>query len=162
MRLVYTKPKLKDLSQGSRIAFVRQFRLMTQDNVSDKLNLTGECKRRTMTRYETGERSPKINRLIALAKILNVNLNSIKKYDYKDPVDIIYMLMWLEELIPNYSIDLSMIPNVNDKEILVIKNCIDEWNIMRSKRAKREISYENYTEWKLNYSIKGDCDEKIK
>ena len=51
MRLIYTKPKLKDLSQGSRIASVRQFRLMTQDNVSDKLGLIGECKRRTMTRY---------------------------------------------------------------------------------------------------------------
>lgn len=47
MRLIYTKPKLKDLSQGSRIAFIRQFRLMTQDDVSDKLGLTGECKRRT-------------------------------------------------------------------------------------------------------------------
>ncbi len=45
MRLIYTKPILKDLSQGSRIAFVRQFRLMTQDEVSDKLGITGECKR---------------------------------------------------------------------------------------------------------------------
>lgn len=50
MHLLYTKPKLKDMSQGSRIAFVRQFRLMTQDNVSDKLGLTGECKRKTMIR----------------------------------------------------------------------------------------------------------------
>ncbi len=54
MRVMYTKPKLKDLSQGSRIAFVRQFRLMTQDDVSDRSGLTGECKRRTMTRYEKG------------------------------------------------------------------------------------------------------------
>ena len=52
MRILYTKPKLKDMSQGSRIAFARQFRLMTQDDVSNKLGLTGECKRRTMTRYE--------------------------------------------------------------------------------------------------------------
>ena len=51
MHLLYTKPKLKDMSQGSRIAFVRQFRLMTQDNVSDKLGLTVECKRKTMIRY---------------------------------------------------------------------------------------------------------------
>mgnify|MGYP004457922243 CR=1 FL=1 len=48
MRLIYTKPKLKDLSQGSRIAFVRQFRFLTQDDVSDKLGLTGDCKRRTI------------------------------------------------------------------------------------------------------------------
>lgn len=39
MRLLYTKPELKDLSQGSRIAFVRQLRLMTQDEVFDKLEI---------------------------------------------------------------------------------------------------------------------------
>ena len=59
MRMLYMKPELDDLSQGSRIAFSRQFRFMTQDNVSDKLGLTGECKRRTMTRYEKGDRNPK-------------------------------------------------------------------------------------------------------
>ena len=94
MRLIYTKPKLKDLSQGSRIAFARQFRLMTQDNVSDKLGLTGECKRRTMTRYEKGERNPKDDRTLEIANILNVNYNAIKKYEYKDPIEIIYTLMW--------------------------------------------------------------------
>ena len=39
MLLIYKKIKLKDLSQGSRIAFAKQFRLMIQDNVSDKLGL---------------------------------------------------------------------------------------------------------------------------
>lgn len=70
MRLMYTKPKLRDLSQGARIAFVRQFRLMTQDDVSDKLRLTGECKRRTMTRYEKGDRNPKEDRTLEIAQIL--------------------------------------------------------------------------------------------
>ena len=82
MRLLYTKPKLKDMSQGSRIAFARQFRLMTQDNVSDKLGLTGECKRRTMTRYEKGNRNPKEDRAREIANILDVNYNAIKKYDF--------------------------------------------------------------------------------
>lgn len=59
MRLLYTKPKSKNMSQGARIAFVRQFRLMTQDNVLDKLGLTGENKRRAMKRYEKGRRFPK-------------------------------------------------------------------------------------------------------
>ncbi|MFV0250092.1 MAG: helix-turn-helix domain-containing protein [Bacilli bacterium] len=80
MRLIYTKPKLRDLSQGSRIAYVRQFRLMSQDDISNKLGLTGECKRRTMTRYEKGNRNPKEERTLEISKILNVNMNSIKKY----------------------------------------------------------------------------------
>ena len=48
MQYIYLKPQLKNLSQGERIAFVRQFRKMTQDEVSDKLGLDGENKRRSM------------------------------------------------------------------------------------------------------------------
>ena len=33
MRLLYTKPKLKDMSQGSRIAFARQYKLMKKNKV---------------------------------------------------------------------------------------------------------------------------------
>ena len=88
----YTYPELRDLSQGSRIVFARQFKHMTQDNVSDKLGLTGECKRRTMTRYEKGDRNPKFDRTLEIARKLNISVNAIKKYDYKDPIDIIYIL----------------------------------------------------------------------
>lgn len=153
MRILYTKPELRDLSQGSRIAFVRQFRFMTQDDVSDKLGLTGECKRRTMTRYEKGERNPKELRTLELASILKVNYNAIKKYDYQNSIDIIYSLMWLEELLPKYEIDLSKVPNINNSDINLIKKFIAEWEKMKSKRNKREISYESYVEWKLNYEV---------
>ena len=152
-RLLYTKPELEDLSQGSRIAFARQFRFMTQDEVSDKLGLTGECKRRTMTRYEKGDRNPKDERTLELSKILNVNYNAIKKYDFKNTIDILYTFMWLEELIPRYKIDLSNVPNVNENNINQVKTFINEWEIMRNKRFKREISYEEYIEWKLTYEV---------
>lgn len=82
MWLMYTKSKLIVLSQGSEIAFVRQFRLLSQDNVSDQLGLIWECKRRTMTRYEKGNRHSQNNRTLEIAKILNVNYNTIKKYEY--------------------------------------------------------------------------------
>ena len=154
MRLIYTKPKLRDLSQGSRIAFARQFRFMTQDDVSDKLGLTGECKRRTMTRYEKGNRNPKDDRTSEIAKILDININAIKKYDYKEPIDLLYTLMWLEELIPKYQIDISKVPNINDENIVMFKQFINEWNVMREKRNKREITYEEYIEWKLTYEVK--------
>lgn len=153
MRLLYTKPELKDLSQGARIAFVRQFRLMTQDEVSDKLGLTGECKRRTMTRYEKGDRNPKDDRTYELSKILKVNYNAIKKYDFKEQTDIFYTLMWLEELLPRYQIDLSRIPSINDNNVIKFKEFINQWEEMRTKRFKREISYEQYIEWKLNFEV---------
>ena len=42
--LIYLRPKLYDLSQGTRIKFVRVFRHLTQDNISDDLGITGEKK----------------------------------------------------------------------------------------------------------------------
>lgn len=93
MKYVYLKPELKNLSQGERIAFVRQFRGLTQDNVSEELGLTGENKRRAMTRYERGERSPKKDRLLEFAKILNVNVNCIREYNFTKTEDIIYFLL---------------------------------------------------------------------
>ena len=59
MRYIYLKPQLKDLTQGSRITFIRSFRKLTQDDVSEKLGLVGENKRRTIARYEMGNRVPK-------------------------------------------------------------------------------------------------------
>ncbi len=79
---------IENLSQGARIAFARQFRGLTQDEVSDKLGLTGESKRRTMARYERGDRNPKEDRLLEIANILNVNVNCIKEYNFNNNEDI--------------------------------------------------------------------------
>lgn len=152
MRLTYFKPKLKDLSQGSRISYVRQLSLMTQDEVSDKLGLTGESKRRTMARYERGDRNPKEDRLEELADMFNVNIDAIREYDHKAPIDLIYTLIWLEELYSDYKIDLPVI-YYNENNIKVDK-FLNEWNIMRTKRNKKEITYNEYMQWKLNYKIK--------
>ena len=84
MQYIYLKPQLQNLSQGERIAFVRQFRRMTQDEVSDKLGLDGENKRRSMARYESGDRKPKENRLLEISNILKVNPKIIKKYDFQN------------------------------------------------------------------------------
>ena len=41
-----SKPELKDLSQGSRIAYVRYYRGMTQHQVADMLGVQHDNKRR--------------------------------------------------------------------------------------------------------------------
>ena len=148
MRLLYSKPHLYDLSQGSRISFARQFRHMTQDELSDALGITGENKRRTMTRYERGERNPKEDRLEDISRILITNIDLIKNYDFKDSDDIIYFLLWLEEYYPGMRIDLNLKPN--DR----LNSFVKEWNEMKKKREIRKISYEDYIEWKLNYILK--------
>ena len=160
MQYLFLKPKLKDLTQGSRIAFARQFRKFTQDEVSEKLGLTGENKRVNMTRYEKGERTPKDDRLIEIANILKINHHSIEKYNFENPLDIVYIFMWLEELYPKMNIDLAMSEQLQNKTNTLIRNFIKEWQQMKQKREKREISYEEYIEWKLTFKMKEGEDNK--
>lgn len=154
MKYVYFKPELRNISQGERIAFVRQFRGFTQDNISKKLGITGENKRRTMTRYERGERSPKSDRLLELSKILNVNVNCIREYDFAKTEDIIYFLLWLEEIYPKMNIDFCISKYFRDSRDNMLLKFKEEWDYMRNLRETREISYEKYVEWKLNYEVK--------
>ena len=157
MRYVYLKPELKDLSQGSRIAFVREFRYLTQDNVSDKLGLTGECKRRSMARYERGDRVPKKERLQEIANILNVNVRCLKEYDFRNEEDMIYILLWMEELYPRMNIDLGLSESLPKESDIKLKRFFEEWNAMKEKRVDLELSYDDYVEWKLQYDFnKGD------
>ena len=157
MRYVYLKPELKDLSQGSRIAFAREFRYMTQDNVSDKLGLTGECKRRSMARYERGDRVPKEERLQEIANILNINVKCLKEYDFKNEEDMIYILLWMEELYPRMNIDLGLSESIPKESDIKLKRFFEEWNAMKEKRVDLELSYDDYVEWKLQYDFnKGD------
>ena len=107
MQYLFLKPKLKDLTQGSRIAFARQFRKFTQDEVSEKLGLTGKNKRVNMTRYEKGERTPKDDKLIEIANILKINHHSIEKYNFENPLDIVYIFTWLEKLYRKMNIDVA-------------------------------------------------------
>ena len=134
---------------------------MTQDEVSEKLGLTGECKRRSMTRYERGDRIPKEDRLLEIAKILNVNVKCLKEFDFRNDEDIIYMLLWMEEIYPRMNIDLGIseyFPNRRDKKIQKFMN---EWKEMRRKRQEHEITYDEYIEWKFQYEFKeGDEDEE--
>lgn len=146
MRLVYLKHALDELSQGQRISFARQIRLLTQDDLSDKLGITGDNKRRTITKYEKGEINPKEDRTRIIADILKINYNAIKFYDYKNPIDIVYTLMWLEELISSIKIELPEMKQYKEKDLLIIQKEIHEWNLMKSKRQQREITYKDYIE----------------
>ena len=126
---IYLRPEFYGLSQGSRIKFARIFRHLTQNNVSSDLGITGENKRRTLTRYEKGDRNPNKSRLQELSKILLVNDNLIKQYEFKSVSNILYFLIWLEEMFPKIRIDLG----TNDETINLY---IDERNTMRDKKQK--------------------------
>lgn len=101
------KPTLKNLSQGARLEYVRKLRYMSKDDVADYFELGSERKERTISRYENNSRVPSSERLKELAKLYIVSIDAIKEYKYDDPIDTIYMLMWLEEQFPYYELNLN-------------------------------------------------------
>lgn len=154
MRRIYFRHELDDLTQGARITFIRQFRGLTQDKVAEKLRMKKENKRRGMARYESGERVSKEDRLLEIANILNVNVNCIRKYNFDKSEDIIYFLLWLEELFPKMNIDFAISEySRNDRDNLILK-FMEEWKKVKELKDTRELSYEKYLEWKLNYELK--------
>lgn len=44
-----------------------------------------------MSRYEKEDRNPKDDRVKDIARFFKVNFNSLKKYDYKNLEDLIYL-----------------------------------------------------------------------
>ena len=135
---------------------------MSQDELADKLGFTGESKRRGVTRYERGDRVPKEDRLKEIAGILNVNVKCLKEFDFRNDEDMIYMLLWMEEMYPRMDIDLDIPEYFSLKRDKKLGKFMREWKVIREKRCNHEITYDEYIEWKLQYEYKeGDEDEKI-
>ena len=148
------KPALENLSQGARLKYIRKLRYLEKDYVADYFELGGERKERTISRYENNSRLPNKERLIELANLYNVSINAIKEYKYDDPIDTIYIFMWLEEQFPYYELILDYDCIKGTEYNMNIQKGLSEWIEMREKRENDEITTDEYIEWKLNYETK--------
>lgn len=149
MPVFYTKPVLRDLSQGARIAYVRQFRHMTQEELGEKIEMSPGRRRNRICRYERGTRNLKDDRVEKIAEVLEINEAMIKSYDFKYPMDIVYILLWLEEVSPDYILKSSGAESFVNNTSTCIKKALKEWQSVKNKLKKGEISETEYTEWKL-------------
>ena len=151
--MYYRKPTLKNLSQGARLEYVRRIRHMDMDDVADYFGFGGRYPRKTFKSYETNYREPSKERLKDIAELYEVSINSIKKYDFNNPIDVIYSLMWLEEEFPYFEISFGQDSFEKNEYNNIVQKTMNEWKKMRDKRENLEISDEEYLEWKLNYEI---------
>ena len=147
------KPELENLSQGARLKYIRGLRYLKKDCVADYFELGGERKERTISRYENNSRIPNKERLIELANLYNVSINAIKEYKYDDPIDIIYIFMWLEEQFPYYELNFDNANIKYNPYNINVQKGLAEWKKMKEKRENVEITTVEYIEWKLNYEI---------
>lgn len=151
--MYYIKPTLKNLSQGARLEYIRRLRHMSEDDVAEYFGFGGKDPHKTFNSYENNYREPSKCRLKEIAELYEVSVNAIKKYDFNNPIDVIYNLMWLEEEFPYYEINLDHSKFDESTYNLYVQNGIRKWNEMRDKRESGEISDDEYLEWKLNFEI---------
>lgn len=126
---------------------------MSEDDVAEYFGFGGKDPHKTFNSYETNYREPSKGRLKEIAELYEVSVNAIKKYDFNNPIDVIYNLMWLEEEFPYYEINLDHSKFYESTYNLYFQNGIRKWNEMRDKRESGEISDDEYLEWKLNFEI---------
>ena len=151
--MYYVKPTLKNLSQGARLEYVRKYRHMSEDDVAEYFGFGGKDPHKTFNSYETNYRGPSTERLKEIAELYEVSVNAIKKYDFNNPIDIIYFHMWLEEEFPYYQFNIEMDSFSGKPYNMNVYNGIQEWKKMRERRENYDISDDEYLEWKLSFKL---------
>lgn len=147
----FFRPKLRDLTKGARLEFARKFRYLDEKNVAEYFGLGGKDPARTIRNYEHNDVEPSDARLEELADLYEVSIDAIRDYDLSNPIDLIYIAMWQEELMPYFDINIDDISNnLNDYAKDLVKG-INEWKVMKEKRENLEIPIQEYIDWKLNY-----------
>ena len=97
---------------GNKIRFFRNLRGYTQDELGQKIGLQGDRVRQ----YENGIRTPKADKLEALANALDVDIAALSDINITSEEDIMHILFELED---NFSIDIE---KQNGKTVIVIDN----------------------------------------
>ena len=149
----FFRPELRDLTKGARLEFIRKFRYLDEKNVAEYLGLGGKDPARTIRNYEHNDVEPLQGRLEELAELYEVSIDAIRDYDLSNPIDLIYIAMWQEELMPYFDINIDDIANnLNEYAKDVVKG-LQEWKEMKERRENLEIPIQEYIDWKLNFRL---------
>jgi|GEM_PF-2488521 len=140
---------LQSIAQGHRLGFIRRIRGIWQSDIGEALGFKGRMRYKWISKYETGLYEPKDNRLGKLTEILHVSRDAVRKYNFKNSSDLIYVLLWAEECCPNfeYVMDYMTIPQ-NDTQYRLM--CFyEEWQKQKERYRSGEMTHDEYLEWKL-------------
>lgn len=172
---------------GKKIKFIRKLRKMTQQELGVSIGLEEKGAANRIAQYECDYRVPQKDMLIDMAKALNINsLNFISEVP-GSAEDIIQTFFWLDE--DNHgAINLFSLIRNNKKEkpstqvvaryddnddywpdtapvgmwfnYGLVDEFMREWMVRKQELANKEITEDEYLEWKLNWP--NTCDVCVK
>ncbi len=149
MSVAYENIKLSSLSVGSRIAFIRKFRGMTQQELGNAIGHTEKNGRNIICRYERTSRVPRERILQDIAEALDIDVGLIKKYDYRDPLDAYYLMIWAEEICPNFVFNKVETVLSGNRVQKLFTDKYTDWHRMRLKYENNETTREEFLLWKF-------------
>ena len=168
---------------NERIKRIREYRNMTQKELGIALGGAERSAAVRVGQYETGARVPKKESAIALSKVLRCNYINFYDGTYLGNAErIMANFFWLEELIGD-SIYVFQLQKYNDKSdkrsvygmfndyqydgiyppvaialnYTLINDFMREWAFRFQELQSKEITREEYFEWKINWPF--TCDD---
>ena len=85
-----------------------------------------------------------------------VSIDAIRDYDLSNPIDLIYIAMWQEELMPYFDINIDDFSNNLNEYTKYLAKGLNEWNEMKEKRENLKIPIQEYINWKLNFRLESE------
>jgi len=168
---------------GERLKRIREFRNITQKELGMALGYPPNSAAVRIAQYESCSVSPKKETATAISEILKCNyINLYSGTDLGKAELFMLDLFWMEELVGSslYIFQLEKYNDKNDKRIVhgkvndynyngvfppvalafdynLANDFMREWAIRFNELSKKEITHDEYFEWKLNWPY--TCDD---
>lgn len=167
---------------GDKIKHIRNFRGLTQKELGLKIGLDAKSADNRIAQYETNYRVPKKDMLVQIAEALDVNVMNFTDSTPGCAEDIMFTFFWMDEenrgminlfqLVrnpgkANASEDKAVCYNDNDDwpahapvgiyfDYGIVNDFMKEWLKRKEELKAKEITNDEYLEWKLNWP--STCD----
>jgi len=167
---------------GDKIRHIRNFRGLTQKDLGLKIGLDAKSADNRIAQYETNYRVPKKDMLVQIAEVLDVNVMNFIGSTPGCAEDIMFTFFWMDEdnrgtinlfqLVrnpgkTNTSDDTTVRYNDNDDwpahapvgiyfNYGIVNDFMREWLKRKEELKAKEITNDEYMEWKLNWP--STCD----
>ena len=141
---------------GERIHFFRIMRGMTQKYLGMLVGFPERSADVRLAQYETGSRKPKADLTAALAQALDVAPQALDVPDIDSYIGLMHTLFTLEDI---YGLTVSesdgeiclKVSKDKNKDAAELLKILSAWKEQANKFSAKEISREDYDQWRYNY-----------
>ena len=141
--LNYIVQEVDKMNTGKKIKLIRTFRGLTQKELGDLAGIHEVAIRK----YELGKNLPKPEQLRKIADALNVNVNTLAKFDIQTDGDILPLLFAIDEAFPATIKDVDGTPGIFFENKSLVQ-FLKDWQAMKELLQSGSQTQDNYEIWK--------------